>query len=226
MRRKQTWEEAVAALEVDKPRDDFHPSIEWLAAFRSQFNSALVALSVEYASALDAGIGSDQRKSKRYPGAVVLRALTDTHVGVLRWDHTTPLKDYIAQAIRTRFPMDWKRAQKRPERRFRHLSIDERTSSGRSHAQDELDRLAFERLTEREKAHEALDELRERAAAADPELAAYIDARRYESSRAEVLRDLQLSPERYRQIARRLGQLIKQLSIEARPQRDSEKGKP
>jgi len=121
--------------------------------------------------------------------------------------------------------MDWKRAQKRPERRFRHLRIDERTTRGRSYAQEEIDRLAFERLTDREKAREGLAELRARAAA-DPELAAYIEARCYEHSRTEVLRDLQLSPERYRQLARRLGQLIKQLSIEARPQRNSEKGKP
>lgn len=215
----------MEALEADAPRPDFHPSVEWLAAFRNQFNDTLVALSVEYATELDAGIGSDKRNSKRYPRAVVLRALTDTHVGVLRWDHTTSLKEYIEQAIRTRLAMDWKRAQKRPERRFLHLRIDEQTASGRSYAQEEIDRLAFERRNEREKAREALAELRERAAA-DPELAAYIDARCYEHSRAEVLRDLQLSPERYRQIARRLGQLIKQLSIEARPQRDSEKGKP
>jgi hypothetical protein len=225
MKRKQALEEAVEAMEAEAPRPDFHPSAEWLAAFRSQFNETLVALSVEYASELDAGIGSDKQKSKRYPRAVVLRALADTHVGVLRWDHTTSLKKFIAQAIQTRLPMDWKRAQKRPERRFRHLRIDERTASGRSYAQEEIDRLAFERLSDREKAREALAELRERAAA-DPELAAYIDARCHEQSRAEVLRDLQFSPERYRQLARRLGQLIKQLSIEARPQRDSEKGKP
>lgn len=215
----------MEALEADAPRADFHPSVEWLAAFRSQFNETLVALSVEYASELDAGIGSDKQKSKRYPRAVVLRALTDTHVGVLRWDHTTSLKEYIEQAIRTRLAVDWKRAQKRPERRFRHLRIDERAASGRSYAQEEIDRLVFERLTDRDKAREAMAELHERAAAY-PDLAAYIEERCYESSRAEVLRHLQLSPERYRQLARQLGRLIKQLSIEARPQRDSEKGKP
>jgi hypothetical protein len=225
MKRKEAWEEAVEAVEADAPRADFHPSIEWLAAFRSQFNDALVALSVEYANELDAGIGSDKQKSKRYPRAVVLRALTDAHVGVLRWDHTTSLKEYIEHALQTRLPMDWKRAQKRPERRFRHLRIDERTASGRSYAQEEIDRLVFERLTDREKAREGLAELLERAAAY-PDLAEYIEARCYEASRAEVVRDLQLSPERYRQLARQLGRLIKQLSIEARPQRDSEKGKP
>ena len=223
MKRKEAWEDAVELMEAEAPRADFHPSIEWLAAFRSQFNDALVALSVEYASELDAGIGSDKQKSKRYPRAVVLRALTDTQLGVLRWDHTTSLKEYIAKAIRTRLAMDWKRAQKRPERRFRHLRIDERTASGRSYAQEEIDRLAFERLTDKEKAREALTELLKDA---DPELAAYIHERCYEHSRAEVCRVLQLSPERYRQLARRLGRLIKQLVIEARPQRDSEKGKP
>lgn len=215
----------MEALEADAPREDFHPSVEWLAAFRSQFNDALVALAVEYASELDAGVRSDKRKSKRYPRAVVLRALTDTHVGVLRWDPTTSLQEFIEQAIRTRLATDWKRAQKRPERRFRHLRIDERTASGRSYAQEEIDRLAFERLTDKEKAREALTELLG-SAAADPELAAYIHERSYEHSRAEVCRVLKISPERYRQLARRLGQLIKQLAIEALPKRDSEKGKP
>jgi len=151
MKRDRTWEEAVAAVEAveaEAPRADFHPSAEWLAAFRSQFNDALVALSVEYASELDAGVGSDKQKSdkqksKRYPRAIVLRALTDTHVGVLHWDRTTPLKEYIEGAIKTRLPMDWKRAQKRPERRYRHLRIDERTASGRSYAQEEIDRLVW-----------------------------------------------------------------------------------
>lgn len=216
----------MEAVEVDAPRASFHPSVEWLAAFRSQFNDTLVALSVEYASELDAGIGSDKQKSKRYPRAVVLRALTDTHVGVLRWDHKTSLKEYIEQAIRTRLRMDWKRAQKRPERRFLHLRIDARTASGRSYALEEIDRLAFERLADREKARAALIELREHAAASDPELAEFIEERCHEQSRAQVVRTMQLSPERYRQLARRLGQLIKRLSIEAGPNRDSEKGKP
>jgi len=81
MKRNQGWTEQ--AVEVEAPRWDFHPSVEWLAAFRSQFDDTLVALSVEYASELDAGVGSDKQKSKRYPRAVVLRALTDTHLGVL-----------------------------------------------------------------------------------------------------------------------------------------------
>lgn len=227
MRRKQrTLAEAVEAMEVDAPREDFHPSVEWLAAFRSQFDDTLIALSLRYATELDAGVGSDPPKAKRYPHAVVMRALADVHVGVLRWDHTTPLQDHVMEAIRSRLPMNWKRAQKRPERRFPHLRIDERTASGRSYAQEEIDRLAFDRLTDRQKAGASLAELRARAAEADPDLAAYIDERHLEKSRAEVLRDLKLSPERYRQIARRLGQLIKQMSMEVGPDRDSEKGKP
>jgi hypothetical protein len=216
MKRKEASEE-VEAL----PR--FDPSVEWLAAFRSQFDETLIALSVEYASELDAGIGSNKQTSKRYPRTVVLRALTDTQLGLLRWDHTTSLKEYIENAIQKRSLIDWRRARKRPERRFLHLRVEDRTASGRSHAQDEIDRLAFERLTDREKAQDAVAELRARAAA-DPDLRAYIDARCHEQSRADVLRDLQFSPERYRQVAYRLGRLIKQLSIEARPRRDSEEG--
>lgn len=214
-----------AAEEVAAPAARFNPSDEWLAAFRSQFHETLISLSVEYANELTAGIGSDTPTDKRYPRAIVLRALTDTHLGVLRWDHTTPLKPYITDAIRSHAQVDWKRARRRPERRFPHLHIEDKTASGRSVALDEIDRMYHERLTDREKANAALEELYARAAD-DPELRAYIDARRYEGSRAEVLREMNLSPEQYRQMARRLVQLIKQLSIEVRPQRDTEEGKP
>ena len=85
--------------------------------------------------------------------------------------------------------------------------------------------MVFERLTERERASEGIAELRARAAD-DPELRAYIDARCHEGSRAEVLRQTGLPPERYRQVARRLGQLIKQHSIEVRPRRGSGEDTP
>lgn len=219
MKRKQALEE------VQSPPPDFHPSIEWLAAFRDQFDAALVALSVEYASELDAGIGSDKQNSKRYAREVVIDALTDTQLGILRWDHTTKLKDHIEKSIRKRSEINWKRASKRPERRFLHLRIDEQTASGRSYAVEEVDRLEFERLTDREKASEALDELRARAAD-DPDLLGFIEARCYDDSKDEIVRQLQLSPERYRQMLRRLKRLTKDMSIEAHPRRDNEEDTP
>src|SRR5690348_2964873 len=133
-----------ALEEVQSPPRNFHPSVEWLAAFRDQFDAALVALSVEYANELDAGIGSDKQNSKRYARQAVIDALTDTQLGILRWDHTTKLKDHIENSIRKRSEINWKRASKRPERRFPHLRIDELTASGRSYGLEEMDRLAFE----------------------------------------------------------------------------------
>jgi hypothetical protein len=203
--------------EVQAP-PHFAPSEEWLAEFRRQCTEALVLLTVEYANTLDAGIGSEKPQDKRYPRTLVLRALADTQLGILRWDHTTPLKTHIEKAIQKRSRIKWKRARKRARQRYRHLSIEDRIPSGRSRALDELDRMVFERLTERERASEGIAELRARAAD-DPDLRAYIDARCHESSRAEVLRQTGLPPERYRQVARRLGQLIKQHSIEVRPRR-------
>jgi len=210
--------------EVQAP-PHFAPSEEWLAEFRRQCTETLVLLTVQYANTLDAGIGSEQPQDKRYPRTVVLRALADTQLGILRWDHTTPLKAHIEKAIQKRSRIEWKRARKRARQRYRHLSIDDTTPSGRSLALDELDQMMFERLTERERASEAIAELRARAAD-DPELRAYIDARCRKGSRAEVLRQTGLSPERYRQVARRLGQLIKQLSIEVRPRRGSGEDTP
>jgi hypothetical protein len=210
--------------EVQAP-SRFAPSEEWLGAFRRQATETLMLLAVEYANMLDAGIGSEKPQDKRYPRTLVLRALADTLLGILRWDHTTPLRRHIEKAIQKRSRIEWKRARKRARQRYRHLYIEDMTPSGRSRALDELDRMVFERMTERERASEAIAELRARAAD-DPELRAYIDARCHKGSRAEVLRQTGLSPERYRQVARRLGQLIKQLSIEARPQRESEEGTP
>lgn len=219
---------AYFALVVMKRQDDrdevqapprFTPSQEWIDAFHAQYSETLVQLAAEYAATLDAGIGSRQPRDKRYPHALVLRVLTDTQLGIYRWDHTTPLKDHVLRVIRNRSQIDWKRARKRAERRYRHLSIDD-TTNGRSHALDEADRLMFERLTDRQKALAAIRELSERAAF-DPELSAFIVAYCHEGSRAEVLRKTGLSGERYRQVQRRLAQLIRQLSVEARPTRDS-----
>jgi hypothetical protein len=212
-----------ASEEVETPRR-FHPSAEWILAFQNQFNDTLLSLAVEYANELDAGIGSDPSRNKRYSRALVLRALADTQLGILHWDHTTPLKPHIEQAIRNRSQIEWKRARRRPEHRYRHLRIDDTSATSRSRVLDELDRQAFNHLTDHEKAYEGLAELRARAAN-DPQLQAYIDARCRNSSRAEILREMGLSPEQYRQVARRLRQLIQRLSIEAHCRWDGEEGR-
>ena len=89
--------------EVQAP-PHFAPSEEWLAAFRLQATETLVLLAVEYANTLAAGIGSEKPQDKRYPRTVVLRALADTQLGILRWDHTTPLKA-IARPFRRQMPV-------------------------------------------------------------------------------------------------------------------------
>ncbi|HEU4733430.1 MAG TPA: hypothetical protein VFT22_36305 [Kofleriaceae bacterium] len=199
----------------------FTPSEEWLAAFRRAYNEVLVQLAAEYAAERMAGIGENSVRDKHYPRTLVLHVLTDTFLGIVRWDHHTPLVDHVKKVIRSRSRIDWKRARKRAHRRYRHLYIEATTTNGRSRALEEADRIFFERQTDRERAAAALEELRARAAD-DPELLAYLDALQFNGSRMEVLRQTGLPPERYRQMRRRLVQLIKQLSIEARPLRGYE----
>jgi hypothetical protein len=213
MKREGEWDEVQAP-----PR--FTPSKEWREAFHDQCNDTLVRLAIEYATERDAGIGSpaSSPSDKRYTAALVLRVLTDTQLGVHRWDHHTPLDDHVLKILQSYARLAWKRAKKRPTRRWPHLAIEDATARGRSHALAELDRLVFEELNDRQRAHSALDELRERVAD-DPELSAFITAYCHEGSRTKVLRETGLSGEQYRQVRRRLRRAAQELSIEARPVR-------
>ena len=215
MKREGDWDEVQAP-----PR--FTPTKEWSDAYHRQCNDTLVRLAIEYATARDAGIGnrssSVSTADKHYSAALVLRVLTDTQLGIHRWDHTTPLYDHVLKILQSHARIAWKRAKKRPTRRWPHFAIEDTTARGRSYALAELDRRVFEDLSDAQRAHSALDELRERVAN-DPELSAFITAFCYEGSRAEVLRETGLSDEQYRQVRRRLMRAAKELSIEARPSR-------
>jgi hypothetical protein len=193
----------------------FTPSDEWLAAFDRGYNVVLSQLAADYATERMAGIGEGPMRT-RFPRTLVIQVLADTLLGIVRWDHNTPLDEHVKKVIRNRSRIDWKRARKRARRRYRHVHIETTSATGRSRALEEADRMLFEQKTERERAAEALDELRARAVD-DPELLAYLDALRFTGSRTEVLQETGLSPDQYRQMRRRLGEIIKQLSIEARP---------
>jgi hypothetical protein len=208
-----------------QPPSRFIPPPEWLAAFHREYSGTLALLVAGYATERAAGVGRAQRRDKRYPRALVVRVLTDTLLGIVRWDHTTSLRDHVVRVIRKRSRIHWKRTSRRAEQRYRHLHIEATNASGRSHAQEELDRITWQLQTEREHALAGLAELGARAVG-DPELLAYLHARFCGDSPAEAARQVGLSPERHERMRRRLGQLIKQLSIEARPSGRSEDTTP
>lgn len=203
----------------------FIPPPEWLAAFHREYAGTLAVLVAGYATERAAGIGPPPRRDKRYPRALVVHVLTDTLLGIVRWDHTTPLRDHVVRVIRKRSRINWKRARRRAQDRYRHLHIEATNANGRSHAQEELDRITWQAQTDRDRARAGLAELGA-LAVGDPEVLAYLQARFREASPGDAARQVGLSPERHERVRRRLGQLIKQLSIEARPFGRSEETKP
>lgn len=211
--------------EVEAPSRFVH-SEEWIAAFRREYNTTMVRLIAGYAEERSGGIGPPSETNVRFPRALVVKALTDTFLGNVRWDPATPLDEHIQRVIRQRSQIDWKRASRRAKTQYRHIYIDATTATGRLRGLEELDRfLVQQQDTSRENAEEALEVLRQ-CAAEDPELLAYIDAWKEGGSRTEVMDRAGLSPTQYRQVRRRFVRLIKQLPFDARPSMNSEESKP
>ena len=226
----------------------FVPPEAWIAAFQRQYSGVMIQLVAGYAIERMAGVGAapnvddahdqdDQDDAaervagvgaalnaddppETFPRVLVFKALTDTLVGVVRWNpNTKTLEKHIRDVIKGRAKIDWKHAKKRAETKYPHPSIDTTNANGRSPTLEEVDRVLSDRQSDPRAtayAREALDELRQRAHE-DPELLAYIAARANGVPRAELMRVTGLSIASYRKVRRRLIQLNKQLSIHATP---------
>jgi hypothetical protein len=150
------------------------------------------------------------------PRDLVVNALSDTLLGLVRWDpDTRDLKEHLRDVIRRRTSADWDRVRK-----FPHQSIDAVPQDGTSPVQEEADRALRERLPDpraTEKAAEALAWLHQRAKD-DPEVLALIRAKAQgATSRAEVMRLTGFSLQQYRAVRCRLNRIVAQLPFQVRP---------
>lgn len=203
--------------EEGSPALRFVPSEAWIAAFQREYNGVMVRLVAGYAGHRVAGIGAVLPTHDRHPRELVVKALSDTLLGVVRWNpNAKTLENHIRDVIRRRSAIDWKRAKKYP-----HESIDATNENGHSPMLAEVDSALAGRQPDPQAAEIAAKALAElgQLAEDDPELLAYIEARADGLSRAELLRITGLSLAKYRKVRRRLARLVQQLSIQAGPRR-------
>lgn len=199
-------------------RRGFLPSDAWLAEFRRQYSDAMVVRLQVFATQRLGGTGGGTRDGI-HPQArdLVAIAVGDTLEGVVRWyPERKELEPHLQDVIRRRTSLDWKRAKK-----FRHESIDATTPDGRSPILEELENTLVERLPDpraTENAQEAVDEVA-RLVEADPDVAAYVEARADHLKGRELMRVTGLTLQRYRRCRYQLDPVLKKLSIQARPRR-------
>jgi len=209
-----------------KPTDDhsgFAPSAEWRAELERELTPELLVQLKRFAAGRLAGFGDGGKVDMDRAEELAMSSASDTVRGHVTWNpQRKTLKKHIEDVIDRRLWLDWKRASK-----FRHESIHASADDENSTTLDELEHALAERYPDAEstaKAADALDELEQRARA-DPELAAYIDARADELTGADLQQATGLSPECIRRVRRRLDEIRKQLSYQVRPQRGPMRGK-
>lgn len=203
-----------------RPTDDhtsFHPSPEWLAAFKQQATADLMKRLKAYAASRLAGFGRGVQVDMDYAEDLAAAAAHDTVCGRVTWNpEKRTLELHLQNVIARRVWLDWKHA-----RRFRRESLDASADDECSTTLDDMERVLAERYPDAEStktAIEALHELEEYARS-DPELAAYIDVRGDDLTGSDLEAATGLSPEAVRRVRRRLDVIRKQLSYQVRPTR-------
>jgi hypothetical protein len=203
-----------------KPTDD-HVGValsdDWRAEFDRQLSEELLNRLKGFAARRLAGYGGARKVDMDRAEELAVSSASDTACGRVAWNpERRSLEQHLQNVIGRRLWLDWKHAQK-----FRPESIEASADDDRSTTLDDMEHALAERFPDAEstaKAAEALDEL-ERRARADPELAAYIDARTEGLTGADLQQATGLSPEGIRRVRRRLDEIAKQLSYQVRPGR-------
>jgi hypothetical protein len=203
-----------------RPTDDhtrFHPSAEWLAAFKQQATADMMKRLKAFAASYLAGFGRGVQVDMDYAEDLAASAAHDTACGRVTWTpEKRTLELHLRNVIVRRVWVDWKHARK-----FRHESLDASADDERSTTVDDMERALAERYPDAESttnAIEALHELEEYARS-DLELAAYIDVRGDDLTGSELEAATGLSPEAVRRVRRRLDAIRRKLSYQVCPTR-------
>jgi hypothetical protein len=214
------------ATTQDPRRDgptEFTLSAEWRAAFKAQYSDEMAQRLHVFAADRLAGIGNrDPRRYEQQAREVVQGAIFDTLHGTVRWyPERKDLEWYFQDVIKRRTSMDWTRTT-----RIREVSLDATTADGRSPILEEVERVLLERFPDpvgTANAARALAEIEE-IAQADPDFAAFIEARS-DNLRASAVREMAgLSIGQYRRCRRLLAQVLDRLSIRVRAGRKKRGG--
>jgi len=194
---------------------EFTGTAEWRAAFKAQFSDEMVQRLQIFAAQRLAGIGTrDPQRYEQQAQEIVAAAIFDTLRGEVRWyPERKDLEPYFQDVIKRRTSMDWKRAK-----RLREVSMDATSANGRSPVLEEVERALLERFPDPVATANAARVLAEvaRIADADPDFAAFIDARADSLRASDLRRATGLSIGQYRRCRRILAQLLDRLPVEVR----------
>jgi DNA-directed RNA polymerase specialized sigma24 family protein len=226
-------EDPLLSIDIDTPAEltractpsapAFIASEEWIDAFEAQCTTDLYKKLKRFAvrrarNVARAGASVDDY----YTSELVQDALSDTALGVLRWDPTVKsLEAHARDVIATRTYHDWRRA-----RRFRHESVDVLASDAPRTIMAEIEALLHEHEEDSRndvvtRAAEVIAQLR-KLAAPDQEVLLLLGAFAVgATSRKHVMEITGMSSTAYHNARSRLCRLVAQLSDPARPRQQT-----
>ena len=195
----------------------------WSEAFKQQFSDELLQRLEIFTARRLAGIGKRVTQGhEQQAREIVASVIFQTTRGLVRWHPDRQgLESHFKAAIKRQTSLDWKRSKS-----IREESLDARDADGYSAVREEVESLLQERIPDpmsTERAARAVEEI-ERIAAADPDFAAFFDARADGLRASAVMRRTGLSPARYRRCRRLLADALDRVSFDVRPWRRKREG--
>ena len=197
------------------PDDDASP---WSEAFKQQFSDELLQRLEIFTARRLAGIGKRVTQGhEQQAREIVASVIFQTTRGLVRWHPDRQgLESHFKAAIKRQTSLDWKRSKS-----IREESLDATDADGYSTVREEVESLLQERIPDpasTQRAARAVEEI-QRIAAADPDFAAFFDARADGLRARAVMRRTGLSPARYRRCRRLLAGALDRVSFDVRPWR-------
>ena len=199
----------------DGPQDGASP---WCAAFTQQYSDELAQKLEIFTARRLAGIGRRVTQGhEQQAREIVASVIFQTTRGLVHWrPDRQSLESHFKGAIKRQTSLDWKRSKK-----IREVSLDATDADGYSAVREEVESLLQERIPDAESTQRAalvVEEI-QRIAAADPDFAAFLDARADGLRARAVMRRTGLSPARYRRCRRLLSAALDRVSFDVRPWR-------
>jgi hypothetical protein len=205
---------AREGVQREGPADAAPP---WWDAFKQQFSDELVQRLEIFTARRLAGMGRRVTPGQEQQAReIVASVIFQTTRGVVLWrPERQTLESHLKGAIKRQTSLDWKRSK-----HIREVSLDATDAEGYS-VREEVESLLQERFPDpvsTRRAACAVQEI-ERIAAADPEFAAFFDARADGLRAKAVMRRTGLSAASYRRCRRLLAAALDRVSFEVRPWR-------
>lgn len=196
--------------------EDYAPP--WCEAFKQQYSDEMMQRLEIFTAHRLAGIGRRVTQGHEQQARDIVASVAfDSLHGLVRWQpDRKDLESHLKTVIKRRTSLDWKRAKS-----AREESLDATDADGHSTIREEVEYMLQAQMPDpvsTQKAARTLAEI-ERIADADPDFAAFLDARADGLRASAVMRRTGLSRERYRRCRRLLADAADQVSFHVRPWR-------